>query len=366
MKISHLRFFLIITAFFLLLNASTHAANIDLEMRKARAFYESGEYPQAIIIYQNLLQEPLKSWQPSIIMYNLGCTYLAAGQWKKTMATFNAISLDNPLGPLLNYRIKRNMIIAFIRQAASIKSDQPLESLELLNKADQQIEIVQKAYCNLENVEGNPKCTTYPGAVTFRNVILQQKALAMLEQEKQIVTKSDLKEGLPLLLSGINEEYSKITFLEQPLLQEDLKKEYLKLFDDESKTWNILWSTLKNKLSALQKMNDYKKRMDLFSTAESGFHQGVEFMQQGKLSESRKAFDTSAAALKELIAMPPPPSKTSTPEKEAPPQQNKAEEATPKESEQKMNQVLQLLIEMDRQDNPKKPQQSVKKVERPW
>lgn len=331
--------------------------------RQAAALAESKNYAQAIQVYQDLLQEPLSSWQRAVIMYNIGCVLLAEEKWQEAIHTFNSVSLDNDLEPLLRYRVEYNVAVTYLRQAVSLIDSDPPHAIELLRKILTEIPEIQQAYCDLEHVIGNDQCPKSFELIQMHTATLQYLSKALQNQLRHTVAKSSLQKGFPILLNAVNDTLSNAEFLKKTTLESALRGRYRDLFVKEIPIEEQMWNALKEKLLAVASDNVQQKRLELFATAESSFYQGARYMENENYSESALLFEKTAAALKELIALPSP---KEAPEK-TPPAESKKPEIPKDTSKENMDAVLRTLLEMEHNDPLPKSKPSLQSQElRPW
>jgi hypothetical protein len=343
-------------AFTLLFFSSLSAIEVEdiQQMRLAKEYFQVNNYTAARDIYQALLQQNLPSWARAVVMYNLACTQLADKNWDQAFKAFSAISLDNPLRPLLNYQIKRNQMLLRIRQAEALNN---VSSIQLLQNAIEEAAPTQQAYCNLQLAMGYATCENSVDVLNLKQIAFQD--LAKLQQMLHVNKVSEsLKEGLPLLLTSIEEAKANGEFL-QKNISPQTKAKYQTLFTAENQRWIPLWNALSNHIKNNKNDPEIKKRQELFDTAWKNYKEGI--AENGQSNKANEYFESSSKAIRALIEMPPPPSTGESPRKS----ENQAPTKNP--PAQQFDKVLQQLLEMEQADRPiESAQPPLKKVEHPW
>jgi hypothetical protein len=345
-------------AFTFLFFSSISAIEVEdfQQMRLAKEYFHVKNYSAARDIYQALLQQNLPSWARAVVMFNLGCTQLADKNWDQASKAFSAISLDNPLKPLLDYQIKRNRMLMHIRQAETLND---FSSIQLLQNAIEDTAPAQKAYCTLQLAEGYANCGESVDILTLKRITFQN--LAKLQQTLHAEkARGSLKEGLPLLLASIDEAKVNGEFLKKKFPTQ-LKTKYQNLFTAENQKWITLWNALNSHIKNNKNDPEIKKRQELFNTAWKNYKDGLAKVESNQSSEASLSFETSSKAIQALIEMPPPPSAGESPKK--------SESQAPMKNQpaQQFDKVLQLLLEMEQADEPTQSSQPpLKKVEHPW
>ncbi len=340
-------------------------SNPQLEMRQAEAFFESKQYSQARQIYQGLLQQSTDSWQRAVLIYNLGCVYLAEGNWDEAIRTLQSVPLNNELAPLLQYRIRHNLSIAFLKRAKSLEDQHAAQAEESAKAALSETNTIPSAYCILEKVEGKKECDIPPDAETFKQILRQQMSEIKKKQETQRISQAKLPEGLTLLMQGAKEALTYLQSLDEKTIEANLKMRYLNLFSEELTDYESLWNILEKQVHEDASNPATTEWLKLYKSAHKLFQEGISNMKHGLIDQSTTSFQNSLKILEELIAKPPPPS---TPPPSNQPEQQNAPTEERQPEDHSMDQLLQQLLKMEQDDNlivPKEPT-SQKKVEKPW
>lgn len=341
------------------------------QMREAEAYFEAKQYAQAVERYENLLQTPLEQWQRAVLMYDMGCVFLAAGEWDQAKATFNSISLDNHLGPVLDERIQRNLMLLYMRQAESLSdsSNDRRQAIDLLYKAIDLTPQVDQASCRLQQAEGVKECIPSYGADIMRKISIHFLAGLLQKEEEARIRASSLREGLALLLQEDEYAISDIDFLINHKMHDKLKIRYGDLYNTE---WNQalpLWNSQREKLIN-DKIVGTKEGIELFERAEKEFKKGVELLEKKQENGAKGAFAASAEALRMLLEKlpPPPPSGGKGGEKEQKASQEQGGKKSPAQlKEEEADKTVQQLLQMEQQDRKLKPSPQIHKKElRPW
>lgn len=323
------------------------------QMRQAELSYNVKEYSRARDIFQNLLQQNLPSWKRAIIMYNLGLTQLEDKKWDQALTAFHAISLNNPLKPLLEYNIKKSIMLLNIRKGEYLND---LSSPELFRQAISEADAAQKSYCSLQLAEGETDCQISPEIQKLKEIALYDLANSLKTSIDFHISKITLKDGLPWLQKGITSLSEDIEFLKKKFGQE-----YLNLFLSDAQSWFPLWSALNKLIKANKKDPEIKKRLALLDSASDLFQKALDQVKKNAFEEAQQSFEASEKLLKELMQLPPPPaiSEEQSDEKKESQMQNQKTRAYDK--------LKQQLLEMEQADeSTTAPTPVQKQVERPW
>jgi tetratricopeptide (TPR) repeat protein len=115
--------------------------------------YDAGEFTQAAVEFEKILNEPLTPQQHATVLYNIGTSLLAQGDFEKAIEQFRAINLDANTSPLLEQNLHANQALALLQHAEQLidrlnqkddskKCDQPLL---LVYRANQHLLLAQQA-----------------------------------------------------------------------------------------------------------------------------------------------------------------------------------------------------------------------------
>lgn len=323
-------------------------------MREAKAYYEAHNYPEAMNLYQSILQEPLSSWERAIVMYNLGSVWLSSGNWDQAVTTFQSVPMDNPLGPLLADRIHRNLMLTYLKKGVATKDP------HLLNQVIDMVPEANQARCNLQKAEGAKLCE--PSHDVAKMKIMAQSYLAHFF-EKSAEQEMPLKETVGKLIKAVSEDSTNSRFM-QNLMTRGFRKKYRSLFISEQKDTLPVWRVLQQKLEN-DNQEGSKERKALLVSAEKNFLEGNEQFHDASYELSSKSFEAAAKDLQELLRRLPPPPPSPSPQQA--PQQAPKEQQSATEKEEQTEKVLQLLLQMEQQDRKPKSNQPLRKKEpKPW
>lgn len=135
------------------------------EMQLAAGLYEIKAFPKATSLYQELLKNPLTDWQRAVVLYNMGSIALAEGNSDRAIKILKSIPLDEALSPLLIYRTKANLALAYWQKAralsrfSSVTEYDNHQEIELMKSALDAIPVALQAHCILEQIEGVSTCS---------------------------------------------------------------------------------------------------------------------------------------------------------------------------------------------------------------
>jgi tetratricopeptide (TPR) repeat protein len=144
------------------------------EMQLASGFYEIKAFPKATALYQELLKNSLTDWQRAVVLYNMGSIALAEGNTDRAIKIFESVPLDDALSPLLIYRTKANLALAYWQKArslarmSSVTSNYANQEIALMKSALEAIPLALQAHCTLEQIEGVAACSPVPDLVQLQ------------------------------------------------------------------------------------------------------------------------------------------------------------------------------------------------------
>lgn len=262
--------------------------------RLAEAYFQAKEFDKAQELYEKLLEEKLFPWQQARLIYNMGTILLAQERWNEALADFGSIPYYPQAAPLLSRRLKTNTAILQYRQATllTMKGDLSLDEYSrafyLYREALRNIEEAENADCLLQTFEGKEQCQPSQDLVDLHSAVKTQLAEVTRKFGEAKLSESPVKEGIPFLLSGNKLVLSHVDFLQSKKLNDKLEKRYSKLYIRDAESWLSLWDSQKEKMGEVEEAERY-------------FIDGIEYMKQNQLDESRIAFMSSTASLSELI-----------------------------------------------------------------
>lgn len=324
-------------------------------MQQASAYAATQEYAQARELYQQLLQGTLEPWERAVVLFDMGTVWLQERNWDQAIATLKIVPFADYPTPLLSYRGKHNLILAYMGKASSVKSGK--EANENLQAALNLIPELQRSYCALRMAQGMAECNPEEALSFLKTYIEQQLATVLQQREVVGIESASFKEGASLLLQGIQDAVSHAKFLQFKELSEELRQRYRDLFLKEDQELLPLWQKLPQKI--VQKDPYRSQRLKLLDTARSQFLQGISQMKSGDDEESQKVLESAVDSVKALLALPPPPA-----ESNQPPPSEELREQQPQEKP--VEQSVQLLLEMERDDTMPKESPVPKPNPRPW
>lgn len=153
--------------------------------RQAQIYFEAKNYDQVRQIYEEISVENLPSWVKGEVHYNLGTTWIAQGDWDKALDQFNEVNLDQNSFPLLAYNLKFNSAYAHWQLATAQEKNLNaiIYHLSLMAK---DVEIAQEAYCQLAKQEGAAECPVNLQLNQMRQ-IAEDKLAAIIESSRETV-----------------------------------------------------------------------------------------------------------------------------------------------------------------------------------
>ena len=299
---------------FLISPTITFAQETDSkEMREAQAYYESGDYPEADKIYEQLLGG-LAPWQQDFLKYNIGTSLLAEGKDEQAIAQYNTITLDKNTSPLLIRRLKTNVAIAYYRlggnliktlsSASELREEDYNKAIYLFQEVLENIQLAEEADCTLEIIEGALECTTGKDLLEFKLATKQQLAKLFEELWDYKLKNTTTKDGGPLLATDINNGIYQVDFLLNNTLSSDLRNIYIQHFLEEQNSWVALWNNIKEKNETDYKSNPkYEGLEKQFNAAASEFMSFLTYLEKGQLEDALNALNTSLKSLTEYMRL---------------------------------------------------------------
>ena len=281
----------------------------ELVMLQAAAYFEAKDYNNAIDIYENMLQQNLETWEKAIVMYNLGCTYLAEGRWDQAIATFQAVPLNQNLASLVLRRIQTNIAVIYLRQALALSkqmsSKSPPDAVEendqkmitLLQESLQSLDEANEAACSLAHVEGASACPMPYDLEEMRLHVKQLIASTFAQEDQFQLQHLNLEEGIPLLLICLKSTLANLDFLSQKDFEPGLQEKYFANFVDEAETWLPVWSNLESQVTKEEEKDK------LFVEAQKSFQDTIQMLRVRNLPEARLGLARASEKLNALVQL---------------------------------------------------------------
>ena len=284
----------ILIASILLLSTAGFAEDEILLTRKAEAYFEAKEYDNARELFEKLEGEKLQPWQRARLQYNIGTIYLDQGEWEMAADSYSDISELPKNAYSINRALKTNVAILQYRKGLELSSQGDLKLDDysklffLYRDALKNIEEAQKAECDLSVCLGQKKCEKSIDLSDLSSAVKRELVLVNRKYGDARISESPVKDGVPFLLTGVKIALSHLLFLDSKQLDDNLKKNYLKLFTRDAESWLLLWEEQLNQLEGLKRAFDY-------------YLEGIQKMRNERLEESRLAFLNSEKFLIKLI-----------------------------------------------------------------
>lgn len=324
-------------------------------MQQASAYAETQEYSQARELYQQLLQTNLEPWERAVVLFDMGTVWLQEGNWDQAIATLKIVPFADYPTPLLRYRGDHNLILAYLGKASAVKSAK--KANEFLQLALNLIPELQQSYCALRVSQGVEECNSEEALSFLKTYIEKQLATVLQQREAVGIDDASFQEGASLLLEGIQDALSRTKFLQFKELSKDLQQRYRDFFLKEGQQLLPLWQKLSEKV--MQKDPYRSQRIMLLDTARSHFLHGINQMKSSEDEESQQSLESAVDSVMALLALPPPPVESQQP----PISEESREQQT---QEKTVDQSVQLLLEMERDDTMPKEAPAPKPNPRPW
>lgn len=137
--------------FFFLLNC-LESQEIPLT-RLIEAYYEAGDYDEALDLLKKLQAENLPTWQKARVMYNIGTILMHKGLLEEASSAFASIPLTLYSLPVLRPAIRNNLAVLNFMKALKVMDKKELtlsdynQALYLLENAEREAIDAQEAIC---------------------------------------------------------------------------------------------------------------------------------------------------------------------------------------------------------------------------
>lgn len=254
-------------------------------MTLAQAYYEAGDYTQAVREYETLLQGNWKQWQKNIIYYDLGTVLLAEGKLNEALSQYD--NLVNPIAqPQLMKRMAFNKSLARVllarNQLKEIESNAEwkIEDITLLigafKRSEDSFFDAREADCLLEKAEGAQECSLTADVDNLSKVNQELISRFLNGYKKYEVTISDFSK-LPFLelLKRVMIDYEMV-LLKDALQKEDQERlsellGYLgdKASDRDNNFLKQSQSYLEASISDLEKGNIFIAKMWMYASLDA-------------------------------------------------------------------------------------------------
>lgn len=292
--------------FFLSMQGTVECAESrDEQLHLGAAYFAAEDYPEAIRVFQGLLDQNLSGWERSIVAYNLGTVFAVQGNEEKAIETLQMIPIDNDTSPLLVYRLRSNLAAANFRRGKAISraiqdhapltQDPFFKVVYFFKQALQEIPLAQEAECRLYQMIGENSCPKNFNLEEMEALSKAGIAEIRASSRSHLVENAALQQGLPWLATGLQLIGSDIDFLLENSMASSLKSSYKQLFYENAFGWMPLWQALKGKLTG-------KKNEDaLFEKALDDFNRMLASMEAGDFSGAKSQLAASSEGVNHLM-----------------------------------------------------------------
>ncbi len=366
------------------------------EMQLAKNYYEAGNLKKADELYEKMLNEKLDPFEKAVILYNQGTLFLNDDNLKSAIDTYESINLKGNPPLFLIYRIKKNLSISKYRQALKILSSEDIDenliekAIYLLEASQKQLEIAEKAECDLQMKMGRSSCETLSDLSKLKSSIQHKltdamkrlnrpllkettdeqfmKKIALIDDKAMKLKPQNIHELNELLKLAIEASHETLART-RTTIQEGSEKDVKILENAQKVVLKIAESYFKTSYSI--QADEYQKNGKLkkpWNEILPLYHKGYEAAVDA-LNIFPKDLEESSSKQEEAIKY----WKLEKKNQEKKPEQNKKpkpeEEPKPEEKQKDLSEkALQLLQDMQLGDKKQKayPKSSKQEVERPW
>lgn len=271
--------------------------------RLAEAFFITGEYAQAQMIYEKMLGDVSENWEEDILLYNIGTCFLAKGEQDKALSQFNAITLKGDENPIFLRSLQFNKSLALLQKAQYTSNDDISTSynqtFQLLLEALLLSENVEKTDCKIAELLGNPNCESDPKLFILQRKIKQlwnKVEAARNEYQNNFYSPLQNARRLHLQLSQL---YDRIALLESEQLNETMLSRYLRMFVNRSNELFAFWVLVSKQINQSTKIKEESKKA--FLEASQYFFQTLPLWENKQIAEAKQLLKLSKETLFEFI-----------------------------------------------------------------
>lgn len=280
----------------------TNAENIDQKLWLANAYVEAKDFPEAIQMYQSLLNGQLSGWERSIVTYNLGTALADQGNYEQAINVLQRIPLDNDSSPVLAYKVRNNLAAANFRYGKALSDiteaqaptsqDPYFKTIYFFKQALEAIPFVEETQCRLYQISGENHCPHNSDLGNMETLSKVQIAHMRVNARNYLFEEAKLQQGLPWLATGFSLLGKDLQWMLETEMSSSLRDSYQQLLYQNAVTWKPLLEALKKKIS------DQK---DPFAKIEADYSQTLTYLNQGDFGRAKESLATASDALSQLM-----------------------------------------------------------------
>lgn len=210
------------------------------QVKEAQDRIEAGLYREGEGIYQQLLTQPLKTWEEATLTYDWGTAELLRGDPRKGLDIFEKLPLSSNPYPLLLKNLWTNRAVAFYLLALK----EPLkeanayeEALYNLGEASAYFRLAKGAHCELVKLEGGKLCNIPEDLMQLGHAIKLNRAHLMQAYITLRIDQMSQAERLPLLYAQLEELQEALELLKD-------NPNYRQLTLNQLERWRVVWDKL--------------------------------------------------------------------------------------------------------------------------
>ncbi|HEV8051487.1 MAG TPA: hypothetical protein VGP47_03260, partial [Parachlamydiaceae bacterium] len=283
------------------------AGNMEL----ARDYFESGNYSQAKIVYEGLLDDRLVPWKKEILDYNIATTLLAEGNWEESALGLEALADKNISLPQLKQRVLSNLALAKTGQLESHLS--ALIENGKLSHEDYHLLYVyfrevlaaiaqaETAGCALEKIEGRLDCSESLYLNEMRLEVKNRFNLFLEDYSTFRLAHLSFQEGISAMLIGEKSLMNQLEVFQENHLAENLREKYLADYLKQGNSWKPFLDQLVETQKSRAKEANATDQRDLLGKSKQGFLNSLLLAEKGDFQESMKQLDESRSGFITLL-----------------------------------------------------------------
>lgn len=215
---------------------------------------EAGDTAYAIKQYEDQLANVQDNWDRWVLLYNIGTSYMQAGEYEKAIPEYAVLSTEENVPPFLRKWVKINMAIAELQLGVKEKNKE--RAIYLFHTGLNHIREAEIANCSQQKLEGAKACTPskfFSKLTAFAKIQLNTIYNTIQEEG------GTLQDNLYYILGGLqftNSYLSQLMSKDMPPLRQ---KEYLQFYingEDAQKNW---WQKVNDQLQGSPHLSTFLK-----------------------------------------------------------------------------------------------------------
>lgn len=268
---------------------STATLEAQPGMRWVSAYDEAGDVEKATELLEELKGVNPQSWQQAFLLYDQGTVEMEGEELKDAIMKLQAVPLDEKSSPLLKRNVRLNLGLAWLRLGDLSKEQDFSLARFSYRQVLREMEGANLAACELVKLEGGEGCDTFPEIENLRLHARRQLSQLLTNFEKV-----DLRQGIPLILSGIGSARQYLEFLKVLPPENPYYQKYLAYGIRAMEGALPVWESLKLEIM------DHQPRVAL-ERAEDEYHKSVRELRNEEFEKSLVALQNASDQMADLM-----------------------------------------------------------------